>query len=49
MAGVVVDAKHDPALGFCRKLEFDTFPDNPLTLWLPTATIGRLFGNPLRP
>lgn len=41
--GVVVDAKHAQAQSFYRKFDFEVFPDTPLTLWLPTKAIERLF------
>ncbi|MBI4753832.1 MAG: GNAT family N-acetyltransferase [Betaproteobacteria bacterium] len=43
MAGMVVDAKHEREQAFCRQFEFESFPDRPLTLWLPTVAIARLF------
>lgn len=42
-AGVVVDAKHTAAQRFYQKFNFETFPESPLTLWLPTAAIAALF------
>lgn len=49
-AGVVVDAKHAAAQRFYQKFNFETFPESPLTLWLPAAAIAALFpkGLPLR-
>jgi GNAT superfamily N-acetyltransferase len=43
MAGVVVDAKHERAQAFYRRFEFECFPETPLTLWLPTGALRRLF------
>lgn len=45
MAGVVVDAKNERAQKFYRQFEFESFPDAPLTLWLPTGAIERLFAD----
>ena len=42
MIGVVVDAKDETARGWYERYEFERLPDSPLTLWLPTAAIGRL-------
>jgi len=42
MIGVVVDAKDERARGWYERYEFERLPDSPLTLWLPTAAIGRL-------
>ena len=42
MIGVVVDAKDEKARGWYERYEFERLPDSPLTLWLPTAAIGRL-------
>jgi len=42
--GVVVDAKHERAQSFYRQFNFESFPDSPLTLWLPVAAIAGLFG-----
>lgn len=42
--GVVVDAKHAHAKNLYQQFNFEAFPDAPLTLWLPAATIDRLFG-----
>lgn len=42
MIGVIVDAKHERARGWYERYEFESFPDQPLTLWLPTAAITRL-------
>ena len=42
MVGVVVDAKHERARWYYERFEFERFPDSPLTLWLPTASIARL-------
>ena len=39
MIGVIVDAKHEQARGWCERYQFERFPDAPLTLWLPTAAI----------
>lgn len=42
--GVIVDAKHARAQSFYRKFNFESFPETPLTLWLPVAIAARLFG-----
>ena len=42
--GVVVDAKHERAQSFYRQFNFESFPESPLTLWLPIAAIAGLFG-----
>ena len=42
--GVVVDAKHERAQSFYRQFNFETFPDAPLTLWLPMHAIAKLMG-----
>lgn len=39
IAAVVVDAKNEKAAGFYRKYGFVPSPDNPLQLFLPTATL----------
>lgn len=41
--GVVVDAKHERAQSFYREFNFEAFPETPLTLWLPSGAIERLF------
>ncbi len=43
--GVIVDAKNASAQSFYRKMDFEEFPETPLTLWLPDQAIARLFGN----
>lgn len=43
--GVIVDAKNASAQSFYRKMDFEEFPETPLTLWLPATVITRLFGN----
>lgn len=42
MIGVVVDAKDEKARGWYERYEFERLPESPLTLWLPTETIGNL-------
>lgn len=42
MIGVIVDAKDERARGWYERYEFERLPDSPLTLWLPTAAIGKL-------
>lgn len=41
-AAIVVDAKDDAALAFCRRHEFIPFADQPSRLFLPMAMIERL-------
>jgi GNAT superfamily N-acetyltransferase len=43
--GVIVDAKNASAQSFYRKMDFEEFPETPLTLWLPATVITRLFGD----
>lgn len=42
MVGVIVDAKDEGARRWYERYEFQSLPDSPLTLWLPTAAIERL-------
>jgi predicted N-acetyltransferase YhbS len=42
MIGVVVDAKHEKAMAYYRRFEFESLPDSPLTLWLPAAAIAKM-------
>ena len=42
MVGVVVDAKDEHSRGWYERYEFERLPDSPLTLWIPTASIGKL-------
>lgn len=42
--GVVVDAKNASAQSFYKQMDFECFPDSPLTLWLPGQAMLRLFG-----
>jgi GNAT superfamily N-acetyltransferase len=44
IAAVLLDAKHDRAKRFYARYEFESLPGHPLTLWLPMASIRRLFG-----
>lgn len=41
MLGVIVDAKHERARAWYARFEFESLPDAPLTLWLPTGALGR--------
>ena len=43
--GVVVDAKNARAQSFYSRMNFEEFPETPLTLWLPVEAIARLFGD----
>ncbi len=42
MVGVIVDAKDERARAWYQRYEFESLPDAPLTLWLPTAAIPRI-------
>jgi GNAT superfamily N-acetyltransferase len=42
-AGVIVDAKNASAHSFYSRMNFETFPETPLTLWLPGQVISKLF------
>ena len=42
--GVVVDARHESAQSFYCRFNFESFPETPLTLWLPISAIATLFG-----
>lgn len=42
MIGVVVDAKHEMAMAYYRRFEFESLPDSPLTRWLPAAAIAKM-------
>lgn len=42
MIGVVVDAKHEKAMAYCRRFEFESLPDSQLILWLPAAVIAKM-------
>ncbi len=44
VVGMVVEAKHAKARRFYERFEFESFPDHPLTLWLPLAAIEKLLG-----
>lgn len=41
---VVIDAKHDKAKAFYARYEFESLPDQPLTLWLPMKALMHLLG-----
>lgn len=43
LIAVLIDAKHERARRFYRRYEFDSLPDQPLTLWLPMAAVRGLF------
>lgn len=43
LLAVVIDAKHERARAFYARYEFDSLPDQPLTLWLPLPALRRLF------
>ena len=45
MVGIIVDAKHEKAKAYYQRFEFESLPDSPLTLWLPTTAIAKLFGD----
>lgn len=41
---VVVEAKNERGTAFYKKFGFEAFPSRPLKLFLPTATIEKMFG-----
>jgi len=41
---VVVEAKSERGTAFYKKFEFEAFPSRPLKLFLPMATIEKMFG-----
>ena len=43
IVAVLVDAKHERARRFYARYEFESLPDQPLTLWLPMTAVRRLF------
>jgi GNAT superfamily N-acetyltransferase len=43
IAAVLLDAKHEKAKRFYTRYEFESLPDQPLTLWLPMAAIAKFF------
>lgn len=43
MIAVVIDAKDDNAKRFYLQYEFESLPDQPLTLWLPVGALKQLF------
>lgn len=43
IVAILLDAKHEKAKRFYTRYEFESLPDQPLTLWLPMAAIARLF------
>jgi GNAT superfamily N-acetyltransferase len=43
IVAVLLDAKHEKAKRFYTRYEFESLPDQPLTLWLPMAALARLF------
>jgi len=45
MVGIIVDAKHEKAKAYYQRFEFESLPDSPLTLWLPTTAIAKLFAD----
>lgn len=44
MVAVVIDAKDQQAKDFYLQFEFDSLPDQELTLWLPVGALRGLFG-----
>ncbi len=40
---VLADAKHEKAKGFYARYEFESLPEQSLTLWLPMGAVIRLF------
>ncbi len=47
IAAVLIDAKHERAKAFYARYEFDSLPDQPLTLWLPLSALRKLFQSEL--
>jgi GNAT superfamily N-acetyltransferase len=43
IVAVMIDAKHERAKAFYARYEFESLPEQPLTLWLPMAILQRLF------
>jgi GNAT superfamily N-acetyltransferase len=43
IVAVLLDAKHEKAKRFYARYEFESLPDQALTLWLPMAAIAKLF------
>lgn len=43
IVAVLLDAKHEKAKGFYARYEFESLPDQPLTLWLPMRSAAKLF------
>lgn len=43
IVAVLLDAKHEKAKQFYARYEFESLPDQPLTLWLPMAAIAKFF------
>ena len=42
IVAVLLDAKHEKAKRFYARYEFESLPDQPLTLWLPMAAVAKL-------
>ena len=45
IVAVLIDAKHERARRFYARYDFESLPDQPLTLWLPMAAVRQLFAN----
>lgn len=43
IVAILLDAKHEKAKRFYARYEFESLPDQPLTLWLPMAALAKLF------
>ena len=43
VVAILLDAKHEKAKHFYARYEFESLPDQPLTLWLPMAAAAKLF------
>jgi len=43
IVAILLEAKHEKAKRFYARYEFESLPDQPLTLWLPMAAIAKLF------
>lgn len=43
IVAVLLDAKHEKAKRFYARYEFESLPDQPLTLWLPMTALEKIF------
>jgi len=42
IVAMLIDAKDEKAKRFYARYEFESLPDQPLTLWLPMAAVAKL-------